>query len=668
MLAVLYTRQSYLNPTPQYPRRSSKKSFDFSNVISRFKASHSHLSGNCSPDMPKKDETPPPKPRKKSSSTRANSDLVVRQVSGTHSNGPSSSPTVDSGGGSEAQSASQRSSPSPISSSRKSNLADRPARTTDSGTGRNRTSPVPAAYIDNYLAYRKKAFIKVFMEKVCEWLDDNVCPGEEAYEHDGDSQPGSKSSGSGGIKIRAVEGRPVAGQKRQLKGRDQDDEGSENDESNDQNRNKKRTKTDEDDNRQKFACPFYKHDPVRYKSHRTCVGPGWHEIHRMKEHIYRKHKLFACTRCFEAFKSDKLLLDHQRADVACPVRDKKTHKPDPGAGIDQETEKHLRARTVSKKDDVGKWYEVYYILFPGMQDVDNAPSPWYDDTAGDSDSQGLKRQYVKFLRREMPNMIQRELESELNRHFEGFEDGIMDRLVTWIRTSSAKCANIFENIPSPSQAAALGDPENVRSRSRAASPADPETDLTVGVGAGVEPWGYGYPDFDWRGSPSFDQYNNPFSFLSSDDQCLTDFDSAYVTGSIEDSSGARQNYIHFTCGGVVRIGQAVIVKDGISSWRYRYFGDFSNLAISTKPPSGAYLGAELQPLFGTFPQTPPGTSDELAIVEFLRGAWTTLAKYTSSGSLSYTGGWPVYDPAQLIVTQTARDNQRGSNLDSFNIK
>ncbi|KXH35482.1 hypothetical protein CSAL01_01563 [Colletotrichum salicis] len=495
--------------------------------------------------MPMKHETPSSKPPK-SSSTRANSDLVVRQASGTHSN-RLPSPTDSSRGGSEAQSASQRSSPSPIPPSRRSDPAQRPARATDL-IGRHRTSPVPATNIDNYLAHRKKAFIKVFMAKVEDWLDDNVCPRDEAYEHDGDYQQASKSSRSGGTQRRAAKQRPVAGQKRQLKGRDQeDDDASENDENNDRNRNKKRTKTDEDDDRRKFACPFYKHDPARYKSHRTCVGPGWHEIHRMKEHIYRKHRVFTCTRCFEAFKSDGQLQDHLRAVVACSVRDKKTRKLDPSAGLDQDTEKHLRARATSKKDGVDKWYEVYYILFPGTQDVDNPPSPWYDETAGDSNSEALKRQYVKFLRREMPNMIQRELESELDRHFEGFEEGIMNRLVGWIRASSARCADIFENILSPSQAAALGDPETARSGSRASSPAALETDLTVGDGAsvleGMEPWTFGYPDFDWRTFPSFDQYNMPQSFPSSDDQCLTDPDSAYGTGSTEDPLGARQNYM-----------------------------------------------------------------------------------------------------------------------------
>ena len=32
----------------------------------------------------------------------------------------------------------------------------------------------------------------------------------------------------------------------------------------------------------KFACPFYKHCPDRYKGIKTCMGPGWDTLHRVK--------------------------------------------------------------------------------------------------------------------------------------------------------------------------------------------------------------------------------------------------------------------------------------------------------------------------------------------------------------------------------------------------
>ncbi len=32
----------------------------------------------------------------------------------------------------------------------------------------------------------------------------------------------------------------------------------------------------------KLACPFARHDPARYKSVKTCCGPGWADVHRVK--------------------------------------------------------------------------------------------------------------------------------------------------------------------------------------------------------------------------------------------------------------------------------------------------------------------------------------------------------------------------------------------------
>ena len=34
--------------------------------------------------------------------------------------------------------------------------------------------------------------------------------------------------------------------------------------------------------RRRFACPFYKRYPLKYRNSRTCAGPGWPEVHRVK--------------------------------------------------------------------------------------------------------------------------------------------------------------------------------------------------------------------------------------------------------------------------------------------------------------------------------------------------------------------------------------------------
>jgi hypothetical protein len=35
-------------------------------------------------------------------------------------------------------------------------------------------------------------------------------------------------------------------------------------------------------NGRRFACPFCKHDPVKYRTVKTCCGPGWEDVHRVK--------------------------------------------------------------------------------------------------------------------------------------------------------------------------------------------------------------------------------------------------------------------------------------------------------------------------------------------------------------------------------------------------
>lgn len=44
---------------------------------------------------------------------------------------------------------------------------------------------------------------------------------------------------------------------------------------------KKRVKRDEADV-VRYACPFCKHNPAKYKHVKTCCGPGWEDVHRVK--------------------------------------------------------------------------------------------------------------------------------------------------------------------------------------------------------------------------------------------------------------------------------------------------------------------------------------------------------------------------------------------------
>ncbi|KAI1126760.1 hypothetical protein F5Y10DRAFT_244258 [Nemania abortiva] len=143
-----------------------------------------------------------------------------------------------------------------------------------------------------------------------------------------------------------------------------------------------------------FACPFSKwakkeHQTVKGWNCGHSKGSGW-EIHRLKEHLYRKHSSpkYQCPRCFDEFKDNSRLREHQRSVIPCPVQTKNN------LGVKSiNPEQMIRLKKRSRRlSDEEKWYEMYRIIF----DVDptaDLPSPYYEkitpsidpDSISDSD-------------------------------------------------------------------------------------------------------------------------------------------------------------------------------------------------------------------------------------------------------------------------------------------
>ncbi|KAH8901032.1 hypothetical protein GQ53DRAFT_740202 [Thozetella sp. PMI_491] len=111
---------------------------------------------------------------------------------------------------------------------------------------------------------------------------------------------------------------------------------------------------------------------------------------RVKEHIYRAHKLIVCVRCQHEFNSQKLYEAHQRADVACERRPEIPHE-----GITLEQEKKLKSRKEAHqgKSPEDQWRSAYRILFP----AEEPPSPYYEELDGDA--------YQAFLGQELPARV-----------------------------------------------------------------------------------------------------------------------------------------------------------------------------------------------------------------------------------------------------------------------
>ncbi|PMD31495.1 hypothetical protein L207DRAFT_189298 [Hyaloscypha variabilis F] len=127
-----------------------------------------------------------------------------------------------------------------------------------------------------------------------------------------------------------------------------------------------------------FACHFYKLDPVKYGiwtdiKYEKCPGSRITELRRIKHHLERAHKLPLapphCPRCLCSFQDDVDLKEHCLAPEGC-----KPAKGSPGLkdGIDdrQWARIELLFRVSGKKDvdDIARWYEIWRILFPGVQE------------------------------------------------------------------------------------------------------------------------------------------------------------------------------------------------------------------------------------------------------------------------------------------------------------
>lgn len=90
------------------------------------------------------------------------------------------------------------------------------------------------------------------------------------------SNSGQTPSGGGGNQKRQFDEGDRGTGDASGNGDDEDDKGG-----GDRGLGKKRAKRDLDKDLM-FACPFLKHDRAKYEKWRTCCGPGYHDVHRLK--------------------------------------------------------------------------------------------------------------------------------------------------------------------------------------------------------------------------------------------------------------------------------------------------------------------------------------------------------------------------------------------------
>ncbi|KAK6078667.1 hypothetical protein SCUP234_06005 [Seiridium cupressi] len=133
----------------------------------------------------------------------------------------------------------------------------------------------------------------------------------------------------------------------------------------------------------RLACPFFKHNPSKHVTERTCTGPGWSSVHRLKQHLFRRHMLL-----------------QNKSPATCPPKSERT----PIDGIGPTQEKQLRSRQRQTLSQEERWFEIFHILFPHV-DASQYPSPYYEYNAGlpssSSDSSNLESEITLILQKRL---------------------------------------------------------------------------------------------------------------------------------------------------------------------------------------------------------------------------------------------------------------------------
>ncbi|KAI0126128.1 hypothetical protein BJ170DRAFT_460906 [Xylariales sp. AK1849] len=197
----------------------------------------------------------------------------------------------------------------------------------------------------------------------------------------------------------------------------------------------------------KLACPYFKRYPEKYVDVRVCCGPGWDSVHRVKEHLYRKHSWpkFRCFRCYTAFDDSESLAVHARSDERCT-----NQTPDSDNRFDEKTEMALKSRTrgIEKKSMNERWVEVYRILFPTEND-DAVPSPYYEyvekSTMSVHGHDQTLQEYNEFIRRELSPVLREELSSDIEAQLNVFEDGLKDRVTKILQRLNQRLFSDFKS-------------------------------------------------------------------------------------------------------------------------------------------------------------------------------------------------------------------------------
>ncbi|KAK4446989.1 hypothetical protein QBC34DRAFT_410737 [Podospora aff. communis PSN243] len=190
-----------------------------------------------------------------------------------------------------------------------------------------------------------------------------------------------------------------------------------------------------------FVCPYFKYNSMKYvgKEWRSCCGPGWAEIRRMKEHLYTHHRQpkHWCRRCGECFEDAKTLDGHAKQEKPCAPQ-----STPPMDGFDEQQESQLRSR---KREfvclsEAEKWRKTYTILFPHVPQ-ENIPSPFYHYEEVHRPSS--LSDYEDFASRKTDGDLRAMLEQRLETDVGITEPEAKRRAVDWFKSMNRKLLGDF---------------------------------------------------------------------------------------------------------------------------------------------------------------------------------------------------------------------------------
>ncbi|KUJ14491.1 uncharacterized protein LY89DRAFT_736524 [Mollisia scopiformis] len=161
-----------------------------------------------------------------------------------------------------------------------------------------------------------------------------------------------------------------------------------------------------------FACPFRKRDPAKYNVHdwQTCSLNPYRSITLVKQHLYRSHCVFQCSRCKITFDNKEQLETHQLDATICELSSAPLSD-----GITSDIQQQLMMRKPGARGAVENWMNIYRILFPTAP-LPNSPyfePPSEEELTLENTDRELD-DYESYVRSQLPTSLRSALEATPN--------------------------------------------------------------------------------------------------------------------------------------------------------------------------------------------------------------------------------------------------------------